>query len=99
LLDILHTPMTVVVVAFVFVSLDSFIYFSYYVPATVPTAPPANTTTLPGESTGLMTTPERTSEEQKEEQRPQETTLETIPSRGATTTAPTSASASASAFP
>jgi hypothetical protein len=89
--------MTVVVVAFVIVSVDSFIYFRYYAPAMVPTAPPANTTTLPGERTGLLTTPERTSEQQKEEQRPQETTLKTIPSREAATKATSSATSGASA--
>jgi hypothetical protein len=89
--------MIVVAVVFVIVSVDSFIYFRHYAPATMPTAPPANTTTLPGERTGLLTTPERTSEQQKEEQRPQETTLKTIPSRGAATTATSSATSSASA--
>jgi hypothetical protein len=98
IIDIINRPMAVAAALFVVVTVNAFLYFGYYAPP-VPTVQPANTTTLPGESTGLMTTPERTSEEQKEEQRPQETTLETIPSRGATTTAPTSASASASAFP
>lgn len=68
--------MAVIAVLFVVVAVNTFFYFGFYSPA-VPTAPPAKKpTALPGDRTGLLTTPERTSEEGKEEQRPQETTLE-----------------------
>ena len=88
--------MAVAAALFVVVTVNAFLYFGYYAPP-VPTVQPANSTPLPGESTGLLTTPERTSEEQKEEQRLQETTRETIPDRGSATTATSSATSSASA--
>ena len=91
--------MAVLVVLFVVVAVNSFLYFGYHAPA-VPPAPSTEATPLAtDEGTNPSTILEPTGGQEEGGQRLRETTGETVPSGGADTTASPSVTSSASASP
>jgi hypothetical protein len=91
--------MAVLVVLFVVVAVNSFLYFGYHAPA-VPPAPSTEATPLAtDEGTNPSTIPEPTDGQKEGGQRLRETSGETVPSSGAATTDSPSTTSSASASP